>query len=529
MSISSFIKPQGKKGLYTYRRRVPADLKAVWRDGKPQCEVKVGLKTANKALALKAGAEANLAFEQKAKNIRRGLQDEAEKTALEKLEERKWIIQTVTQMLKQEGVLPEQQPKLSIGASIHDLVEWDEKLDLIRGALVDALQDRYLDDDQRKKDYDEGRWGQEGYQEPYKPEDPNDADIVKLELLSGATPVHSIEPTWRDCVEIYISENAAEAQRTKYNQDKHEREMRKIAYDLAIYLGHGKKEIGYETKLESLNRLWVLGFKAYCNRVYPDWSTATFNKSITMLTAAFNKGVRVFELAMNNPFEGLKIRNKPAHVSGVSSEENDRRSFTPEELLQYEDILKTKKSEIKTIGLLMIWTGCRTMEIGGLLNNELLLDLNVPYLLIRPNRIRRLKTLASERKVPLTADALDMLREYLQAQKNTAPDAPVFPSYGRDGGMDALSQNLRNIIRKQMKITDKRLVPYSTRHTLKDKMRLLRTPLAYQNQIMGHRQSNEIADGYGEGDPLVYIQQQLQKASELTDWGLEAGSRWALG
>ena len=89
LSISSFIKPQGKKGLYTYRRRVPADLKAVWKDGKPQGEVKVGLKTANKALALKAGAEANLAFEEKATNIRLGLQDEAEKTALEKLEERK--------------------------------------------------------------------------------------------------------------------------------------------------------------------------------------------------------------------------------------------------------------------------------------------------------------------------------------------------------------------------------------------------------------------------------------------------------
>ena len=95
--------------------------------------------------------------------------------------------------------------------------------------------------------------------------------------------------------------------------------------------------------------------------------------------------------------------------------------------------------------------------------------------------------------------------------------------------MDALSQNLRNIIRKQMKITDKRLVPYSIRQTLKDKMRLLRTPLAYQNQIMGHSQSNEIADGYGEEDPLVFIQQQLRKASELTDWGLEAGARWALG
>ena len=39
------------------------------------------------------------------------------------------------------------------------------------------------------------------------------------------------------------------------------------------------------------------------------------------------------------------------------------------------------------------------------------------------------------------------------------------------------------------------------------------------------KQSNEIADGYGKGDPLIYIQQELQKASELTDWGLEAGAR----
>ena len=228
---------------------------------------------------------------------------------------------------------------------------------------------------------------------------------------------------------------------------------------------------------------------------------------------------------MNKPFEGLKIRNTPAHVSGVSSEENDRRSFTLEELLQYEDILKTKKSEIKTISLLMIWTGCRTLELGGLLNNELLLDLNVPYLLIRPNRIRRLKTLASERKVPLQTNALDILREYLQGQKTAKPDAPVFPTYGRDGGMDPLSQNLRNIIRKQMKVKDRRLVPYSTRHTLKDKMRTLRTPLMYQLDIMGQQKGNEIADGYEDCDPLVYLQQELQKASELSDWGLEAGAR----
>ena len=88
--------------------------------------------------------------------------------------------------------------------------------------------------------------------------------------------------------------------------------------------------------------------------------------------------------------------------------------------------------------------------------------------------------------------------------------------------MEALSQGLRNIIRKAMGISDPRLVPYSTRHTLKDKMRLLRTPLSYQYHIMGHAQDNAIADGYGEGDPLIYIQRELERAAQLTTWGPEA-------
>ena len=120
MSISSYLMKQGKKGLYTYRRRVPADLKQAWGIR----EVKVALKTADHALALKAGAEANLQFEMKAKNLRLMVTDAAKKSAIEKLEERKWIIQAATNMLKHEGVLPTQQPKLADGATLKTLADW---------------------------------------------------------------------------------------------------------------------------------------------------------------------------------------------------------------------------------------------------------------------------------------------------------------------------------------------------------------------------------------------------------------------
>lgn len=513
---------QGKKGLYTYRRRVPADLKQTWGIR----EVKVALKTADHALALKAGAEANLQFEMKAKNLRLMVTDAAKKSAIEKLEERKWIIQTATNMLKHEGVLPTQQPKISEGAGIKSLLDWKGKVDDVKFNLIGTLQEKYIDEEQRQKDYEAGRWNKSGYEDTYKPVDPNDLHNIAYEILTGSIPVHTIEATWGDTVDLYITQNKAEAQRTEYNQRKHETRVRRIADDLASYLGSGHKKTGYETKLSDFKRVWILGFKVYCEKIHPEWTPATLNKGISLLSAAFNKGISIFELPLSNPFEGLKVRETAAHVSGVPSANTSRRSFTPEELTRYEDLLKTKRPDVKTIGLLMIWTGCRTMEIAGLTFNELLLDVNVPYLDIKPNHIRRLKTLSSERKVPLITEALDAMRDYLQSQQNTKPSDPVFPRFGRDGGMDPLSQNLRGIIRKQMQITDRRLVPYSTRHTLKDKMRVIRTPLALQLEIMGQENKiNRIAEGYGDGDPLSFLREELERAAKVEDWGRGAEFR----
>ena len=512
---------QGKKGLYTYRRRVPTDLKQAWGIR----EVKVALKTADHALALKAGAEANLQFEMKAKNLRLMVTDAAQKSAIEKLEERKWIIQAATNMLKHEGVLPTQQPKILKGATLNELLEWKDQAENAKGILVSNLQDRYIDEEKRQRDYDSGRWNTSGYEDTYKPVDPNDVDSVALEILSGSTPSNAIEPTWRETADIYITENRTTAQRTPHNQKKHEQRVVRICDDLARYLGGGKLDIGYETKIADFTRLWMRGFRNYCDKTHPNWSIDTFNRSTQMLMAAYNKGNEIFELNLSNPFTGIQKETTAAHVSGVPTEDTKRRSFTPTELAEYEEILRGKRPDIKTIGILMIHTGCRTMEIGGLTFSELILRSNIPYIDIKPNHIRRLKNKSSIRQIPLNSFALDATREYLDTIKSYAPNDPLFPKYGRDGGMDPLSQNLRNIIRNTMKIEDTKLVPYSTRHTMKDKMRALRSPEHYQFEIMGHSNRNRSAEGYGDGDPLSYLREELERTAKVEDWGRGAEFR----
>ena len=91
--------------------------------------------------------------------------------------------------------------------------------------------------------------------------------------------------------------------------------------------------------------------------------------------------------------------------------------------------------------------------------------------------------------------------------------------YGRDGGSNPLSEILCRIINLRMGLkADKTCVPYSTRHSMKDKLRALRTPMEIQYAILGNGKRT-VAEGYGEGNPLVYLQQEIIKAEKLESWG----------
>ena len=174
----------------------------------------------------------------------------------------------------------------------------------------------------------------------------------------------------------------------------------------------------------------------------------------------------------------------------------------------------------------MIQIGCRTFEAGGLLIRDIKFDTNVPYIQFRYNRIRSLKNENSVRDVPVVGELLDSLRAYISELGKatnsidaTNPDAPLFPRYGREGGADALSATLGKIVNEKVGLkADKTCVPYSTRHSMKDKLRALRTPMELQYAILGNGKRT-VAEGYGDGNPLAYLQQEIIKAEKLESWG----------
>ena len=252
----------------------------------------------------------------------------------------------------------------------------------------------------------------------------------------------------------------------------------------------------------------------------PTWANNTLDRAITILSAVFASAILEYELGMANPWMNLTASVGAKDSNTSEDRKNKRRSFTPDELAKYLQALSHLNPEAQLIGLLMAHTGCRTMESGGLLIKDVQLGANTPHIQIKYNRIRTLKTRNSVRDVPLVGIALDMIRDYLTKMDASAPEAPLFPRYGRDGGMNAVSALLNGIIRRRLKISDKNLVAYSTRHTMKDKLRALQTPEDIQHRILGHGTKSQ-ADGYGDGNPLVHLQDVLVKADKLETWGLE--------
>ena len=476
MAIPTYLRKTSKRGNFSYRRTVPEDCRSYW--GKR--EHKVSLKTKHHPEALRRAAQVNTVFEEKVKLARSLRSGEALKPH-EKLS-------AANDILTEYEVHPDQRPTTVEGARVYE-------------KDVDLFEEHY-----NEANFIEHK---NGWESSSYTEIKDSPAYLAMQILEGHRPASlAPAPTIGEATDTYLQLNAEEAKRTEHNQRKHEQSVRR-AVD---WLGTSNALITDFTRQKARAHKQMLRDRN------PTWADDTLNRSLTILSAIFSLAIREYDLDMQNPWTGLTTfaRQSDAHTS--EDRANKRRSFTPDELARYSQALSHLNDEARLIGLLMIQTGCRTMEAAGLLIRDVKLDTNVPYIQIRFNRIRKLKTKNSVRDVPLVDHTLDNLKDYLSSQKEADPNGPLFPRYGRDGGTDAISSLLNRVIRKRLKISDRTLVSYSARHTMKDKLRALRVPGDIQHRILGHGSQSQ-ADTYGDGVPLAHLQEALVKADQLTEWG----------
>lgn len=151
-------------------------------------------------------------------------------------------------------------------------------------------------------------------------------------------------------------------------------------------------------------------------------------------------------------------------------------------------------------------TGMRLSEALGLAVTDVVLDAEVPHLVIQNHQWRRLKTASSARLIPLTGASLIAARLALQS----AQGVTLFSKYFN--GTEIKSNSASAALGKWLKPrVPERCTVHSFRHSIRDRLREVLCPVDVADAIGGWARDG-IGEGYGEGHSLKVKLEWLEKA-----------------
>jgi len=414
------------------------------------------------------------------------------------------VIQKANTILKSRQIHPLQAPTISANSTSEEIAQFKDFSEVYKWQVeefIDELADEQMDDAQRQKDYDEGRWGQAGYKEPYKPLDPRSPKAVALRIMDGELNV-ALDPNITDLLEVYLSKNLKRKVRNPAGEAKFEKATRSIFKALANELPNGM-----DTEVDTLDRSF---FEEFLERHWPNASTR--KKSLSYYVSAintYNRENSAAPLVLN--LAGLVTNAQ------VQRDATESRSFTPEEFdLFVSNVRSIAKPDTRLIGLLVAYTGTPNTEVAGLMWQEVKLDDTVPHMIIRNNKERVMGKNRQSRTIPLVEP---LLSEFVDYSNDHRGGKLVFPNW--QGRVNDLSKPLNECVVDLLPDHEDRLVAYSSRHTFKDRADAVAMPSGISSYLMGHRNkaSSRVHEGYGTGRPVTQLVEWMEKVMTCEEWG----------
>lgn len=200
-------------------------------------------------------------------------------------------------------------------------------------------------------------------------------------------------------------------------------------------------------------------------------------KELKLMPATINRRIitlkRFFGWAIDNEYI---TRNPSKPIKLVPAEKSSPRKMTEREESQFINAVEKYGSlRDRTIVVLMLHTGLRTMEICDLTKEDVYIGKRSGHLTVRSGKRRK------QREVPLNSTCRDILDYYL---KHIQPDSYLF--FSIKTGTRLSERALRFIIEKYMKMARlEGLSAHDLRHRFGYVM-IANTPIHRLAQIMGH-------------------------------------------
>lgn len=325
----------------------------------------------------------------------------------------------------------------------------------------------------------------------------NNGDVIPTPEMPNAAASMKRGPSLENAKQFYLQE--------KVSGDEHAR--KKIEARLDRMMLTIKEALGSVPLLAD----WVVD-DAYKVRDYllakGTLKPSSVARELNTIRGVFSFYIQRKDRKLFNPFQGLQL---PASV-GV---DKDRRLPLPQDVIvSVRKVLSERsKKDLYHIWEILSGTGCRLAEVVGLRMQDIVLDDRVPFIRIVDHEKRRLKTLSSNRDIPLIGEALEAVKEAIAVAEDSDY---LFSTYARPGGPDAASAALMKVVRK---ITKNPLhTVHSLRHSFADRCDLAGVSPTDKSAILGHHNDSTSERHYGSRSAkLVVLSKAMSLAFPLVD------------
>ena len=212
--------------------------------------------------------------------------------------------------------------------------------------------------------------------------------------------------------------------------------------------------------------------------------SSSIQRIFSSVKAILNFAINEFGYGFSNAFTGVYI--------APDEEKEKRRSLTAEELKRLSKACRDVDDDLRHLLAMLLDTGMRLSEAAGLHVSDIHLEHEFPYVEVRPNKARRLKTSNSTRIIPLVGDSLWAAQQITATQQGYC-----FPRYAKDGYCNGNSASAA--LGKWMKTyCEDGATVHGIRHAFRDRLRAVNAPVDLIDQLGGWS-AKSVGQSYGSG------------------------------
>ena len=283
------------------------------------------------------------------------------------------------------------------------------------------------------------------------------------------------------------------------------------AKDLYLKLkGQGKAESfatyterNVDYVLEAIGNKDLMDYEPSDGGVFRDWLTekglasSSVKRVFSTIRAITNLAIAEYGLDMRSPFANVYF----PELDDIK----ERLPVSPHDIKLIQRHCRENNDEMRWLLALISDTGMRLAEAAGLALNDIVLDSEIPYINLKPNESRRLKTKQSSRKIPLIGLSLWAAQQVKSEFNGTY----AFPRYTKGGKCNANSASAA--LNKWLKqIASDSVTVHSFRHSLTDRLRAVQCPRDIIDAIGGWT-AGSIGEKYGQGYKLDVLHEWMLK------------------